>query len=305
MKSYALTRALTKETVMYNRAIPALIAVLILGGAAAWYWWPHLAPTPTPPPPVTAPPAPETEPAITHPLPTAADSGPALPALKDSDPVFLGAIGQLRGGDALRTMLQPETLIRHIVATVDNLPRPRLAVEMRPVRSTPGAFLTIGDEQQAALDDRNAARYTTAIAALRALDMRAVSGLYQHYYPLFQRAYEDLGYPHAYFNDRLVAVIDHLLATPQPPGTLALVRPKVFWEYADPELEARSAGQKLLLRMGRENAALVRARLRELRALIVTAPGTVPGSTPGTVPGSATGTAPVTAPAAAPAGQGR
>lgn len=277
---------------MYNRAIPALIGVLILGSAAAWYWWPHLAPTPTPPPLVTAPPLPEAEPAIAHPLPTAADSGPALPALKDGDPVFLAAIGQFPGGDALRALLQPETLIRHIVATVDNLPRPRLAAEMRPVHSTPGTFLTIGDEQQGTLDDRNAARYATAIAALRALDMRAVNGLYQHYYPLFQRAYEDLGYPHAYFNDRLVAVIDHLLATPQPPVPLALVRPKVFWEFADPELEARSAGQKLLLRMGRENDAVVRTRLRELRALIVTAPAAAPAP------------APAPASAAAPAGQG-
>jgi hypothetical protein len=147
---------------------------------------------------------------------------------------------------------------------------------MRPVPSTPGPFLTVGDEQQATLDEHNEARYAAAIAALRALDLRAVSGLYQHFYPLFQRAYEDLGYPHGYFNDRLVAVIDHLLATPQPPEPLALVRPKVFWEFADPELEARSAGQKLLLRMGRDNAAFVRARLRELRALIVTAPGAAP-----------------------------
>jgi hypothetical protein len=277
MKSYALTKALTKETIMFNKAIPALIGVVILGSAATWYWWPHLAPTPTPPPVVTAPPAPEAEPAIAHPLPAAAaDSGAALPALQDSDPVFLAAIEQLPGGDALRALLQPETMIRHIVATVDNLPRPRLAVDLRPVRPTPGAFLALGDEQQATLDDRNAARYAAAIAALRALDMRAVSRLYQHHYPLFQRAYEDLGYPHAYFNDRLVAVIDHLLATPQPPEPLALVRPKVFWEFADPELEARSAGQKLLLRMGRGNGGVVRARLRELRALIVAAPGAAP-----------------------------
>src|SRR3979490_1832537 len=71
MKSYALARALTKETIMFNKAIPALIAVLILGSAATWYWWPHLAPTPTPPPLVSAPPAPETPPAIAHPLPPA------------------------------------------------------------------------------------------------------------------------------------------------------------------------------------------------------------------------------------------
>jgi hypothetical protein len=286
MKSYALTRALTKETIMFNKAIPALIAVVILGSAAAWYWWPHLAPTPTPPPLVTAPPPPEAEPPIAHPLPAAADSGAALPALNESDPVFLGAIGQLPGGNALRALLQPETLIRHIVATVDNLPRPHLAVEMRPVRATPGPLLTVGDDQQGTLDDRNAARYTTAIAALRALDLRSISGLYQHYYPLFQRAYEDLGYPHGYFNDRLVAVIDHLLATPQPPAPLALVRPKVFWEFADPELEARSTGQKLLLRMGRENGAIVRARLRELRALVVTASGTAPNAAPGAAPAS-------------------
>jgi hypothetical protein len=275
MKSYALTRALTKETLMSNKAIPAFIAVVILGSAAAWYWWPRLAPTPTPPPLVTAPPAPEPEPAIAHPLPAATESGPALPTLASSDPVFLGAIEQLPGGDALRALLQPETLIRHIVATVDNLPRARLAVEMRPLHATPGQLLTVGDEQRASLDDHNAARYGAAIAALRALDMRAASKLYQHFYPLFQRAYEDLGYPHAYFNDRLVAAIDDLLATPQPTAPLSLVRPKVFWEFADPELEARSAGQKLLLRLGGENAAVVRAKLRELRAL-VTAPGTAP-----------------------------
>ncbi len=233
---------------MSSKAIPVLIAVVLLGSAATWYWWPRLAPTPTPPPLVTAPLAPEAEPAVAHPLPTITDSGPALPALNSSDPVFLGAIEQLPSGDALRALLQPETLIRHIVATVDNLPRARLAVDLRPVHATPGPFLAVGDEQQATLDDHNAARYATAVAALRALDMHAVSKLYQHFYPLFQRAYEDLGYPHAY----------------------------LFWEYADPELEARSAGQKLLLRMGNENAAIVRAKLRELRALVVTAPSPAP-----------------------------
>ena len=38
--------------------------------------------------------------------------------------------------------------------------------------------------------------------------------LYVRLYPLFQRAYEELGYPGQYFNDRVVEVIDSLLATP-------------------------------------------------------------------------------------------
>jgi len=46
------------------------------------------------------------------------------------------------------------------------------------------------------------------------------------------------------------------------------VRPKVFWEFADPALEARSAGQKLMLRLGSANQAAVEQKLRELRALV-------------------------------------
>jgi Protein of unknown function (DUF3014) len=38
-----------------------------------------------------------------------------------------------------------------------------------------------------------------------------------------------------------------------------------MYEFADPALEARSAGQKIMIRMGSENAAKVKAKLREIR----------------------------------------
>jgi len=43
------------------------------------------------------------------------------------------------------------------------------------------------------------------------------------------------------------------------------VQPKVFYVYADPKLEALSAGQKILLRMGSANAEQIKAKLREIR----------------------------------------
>jgi hypothetical protein len=242
--------------------------MLLLGSAAAWYWWPRIAPTAAPPPAVMAPAAPEAAPAIAHPMPAPAADAPALPALADSDAPFSAALAALPGANGIGNYLQPENLIRHIVASVDNLPRHRLALELRPLKPTAGAFLVTGGDEQGTLDERNAARYAPLVTLLGQLDMRAVNGLYQHFYPLFQRAYQDLGYPQGYFNDRLVSVIDHLLATPRPAGPLALARPKVLWEFADPELEARSAGQKLLLRMGVDNAAVVERKLRELRVLV-------------------------------------
>ena len=60
------------------------------------------------------------------------------------------------------------------------------------------------------------------------------------------------GYPDGYFNDRLVEVIDHLLATLNVPAPIASRSPK-FCTIRRPALEQRSAGQKILMRMGPVN----------------------------------------------------
>ena len=55
-------------------------------------------------------------------------------------------------------------------------------------------------------------------------------------------------------------------------GPVELTRPNVMYTFADPTLEARPAGQKLLLRMGPDNADAIKAKLGELRAIITAAP---------------------------------
>jgi hypothetical protein len=254
-----------------NKAIPILVVLLLVGGAGAWYWWARIASNNVPLEQAGTPKVHEPVP----PAPVISEATPAqLPALGDSDKPFDAALLGLPGAQALGTLLRPENIIRHLVATVDNLPRHKLAVELRPLEATGGSLLVTGDDLKATLDERNSARYSAAMAILKNLDMHAVNDLYRHYYPLLQRAYEDLGYPQKSFNQRLVAVIDHLLETPQAAQPLALARPKVFWEFADPALEQRSAGQKLMLRIGSANRALVERKLRELRSLVASRPAT-------------------------------
>ncbi len=98
--------------------------------------------------------------------------------------------------------------------------------------------------------------------------MIKLTQIYINYYPLFQSAYEELGYPERYFNDRFIEVIDHLLQAPDIRGPVRLVQPKVYYKFADPELEKLSAGQKILIRMGIENSIIIKARLRVLRQLL-------------------------------------
>ena len=138
-------------------------------------------------------------------------------------------------------------------------------MDLRPVKPTPGqtAVTTQGDSIM--LSEANFDRYTPLVRAVQAADAKALAVVYLRLYPLFQQAYEDLGYPGKYFNDRLVAVIDNLLEAPEVPAPIALAQPKVMYVFADPELEARSAGQKLMIRMGPANARIIKAKLREFR----------------------------------------
>jgi hypothetical protein len=247
--------------------IGIVAAAAVVGGG--WYWYSSR--SSVPPPPV-APPAPPaaaaTEPPVANPMPAEAGAA-ALPALNDSDALVRASIAGVIGRSAAAQFLVPQNIVRHIVATVDNLPRHKLAVEVRPVKPTAGETVTSTQGDLTVLSAANFARYSPLVKVVQGTDVQALAGAYQHLYPLFQQAYEDLGYPGKYFNDRLVATIDQLLETPELPTPIPLQQGKVFWEYADASLESRSAGQKLLIRMGPDNARLIKAKLRELRARIV------------------------------------
>jgi hypothetical protein len=252
--------------------VAALIFVLAAGGV--YYLKSRNQPLPAAPSSPAAPASPPSEPGIAHPLPqgagNAASAGP-VPALADSDEPLRTALGQISSADAVKDFLVPQDLIRKMVVTIDNLPRQKVAVEKRPVNATAGSFEAKGDELHATLDQRNFERYKPMVAVVSQLDAKQLGALYIHYYPLFQESYQNLGYPNGYFNDRLVEVIDNLLATPNPAGAIELVRPNVMYTYADPALEGRTAGQKLLIRMGPENAKAIKAKLTELRAVITAA----------------------------------
>ena len=243
-------------------------AIIVVGG---WYWYEsrqHTAPPPAPTP-APLPAATSAEPQVAHPIPGEAGGGTALPALNDSDPLAHDSLTGLIGKGAVDQFLVPQNIVRHIVVTVDNLPRHRVAVELRPVKPTPGQAVTATQGEITTLSDSNFARYGPLVRVVQATDVNALAVVYERLYPLFQQAYEDLGYPGKYFNDRLVETIDNLLETPEVPGPIQLVQPKVFWQYVDPGLEGRSAGQKLLLRMGPANARIIKGKLREFRAEIV------------------------------------
>lgn len=250
-----------------GRRLVATLAVAVLLLVGGWFAFQRLtapppveqaAPSIAPVPPVAAPGLP----AIRYPLDVPAEV--SLPALNASDAPFVDALAGVMGSSVVARWLVPQELVRRIVVTVDNLPRKVMPHQLSPIHRVPGTFAVTGG----AIAPTNAERYVPLVRALEAVDEAKLVALYVRWYPRFQDAYREQGYPNAYFNDRLVEALDSLLSTPSVSGGVAVVQPKVLWQFADPKLEALPAGQKILLRMGPDNAARVKAKIAAVRRLV-------------------------------------
>jgi hypothetical protein len=185
-----------------------------------------------------------------------------------SDKAIAAALGNFPGREQLLRFVLPADLVQKIVLTIDNLPGDSMSMQYRAVVATPGSFQIERRDGEPAIALQNARRYDAFVAFASGLDARRLVALYKRFYPLFQKTYRSIGYPEGHFNDRVVQAIDDLLAAPSPAGAIFLEQPRVLYEFAESSLERRSVGQRIMIRVGPEHAAKLKAKLRELRAVL-------------------------------------
>lgn len=254
-----------------------VLALLLIAVGTAYYWYKQRPPR-TLAPAIAEQPAQPPEPMqpqIEYPVPSAdaAPDAPPLPTLDDSDAALRDALAEALGTAPVESLLVPERVIRNFVATVDSLDRDPVRLRLRPLRPVGDTLAVAPDGSRLLLSPRNAERYQPYVDVLAAADAERLVALYLRWYPLFQNAYEELGYPGRWFNDRLVAILDHLIATPEVTGPIELVRAKGGYAFADASLEDLSWGRKALIRMSPDQAAAVKQKLREMRSAIVVKAG--------------------------------
>jgi hypothetical protein len=187
-----------------------------------------------------------------------------LPMLSESDSFMFNALSKLITNKSLMKLFYTEGIIHNITATIDNLTYRRAPMRVMPIESAPGKFQIAGSESDLTISPKNSAHYTLYVKIAEAIDAKELVELYVRLYPLFQQSYEELGYPKKYFNDRLLTVLDNLLAAPVPDEPVKLVHPNLFYQYADPDLEGRSIGQRILMRLGRDNEVIIKNKLHAI-----------------------------------------
>ena len=168
----------------------------------------------------------------------------------------------------LRKYFNLQEQARRLVITVDNLPREHVPSQLRITRGVPGLLRVQKDGETITLDPSNYERYDRIISYVEKMDARKIGRLYAKFYPLLQRTYEETGFPEERFHDRVLAALDDMMDAPRPTGPIRLVQPKVLYRFEDDHLESLSAGQKIMIRVGPDNAARLRKVLARVRAAI-------------------------------------
>jgi len=207
---------------------------------------------------------------------------PSLPPLEESDSLATETLSGLVGGEQVERLVVSEQVIPRLVATIDSLSGRQVPASIAAVEGPGGEFQATANDDpdsvilnavgdpipQFVLDPANYPRYAPYVEMLEAADPDRIVAAYRADQPLFEQAFRQLGYPEGNFDQRLRALLDELLATPEVVGPVRLIKPEAYYLFADKELESLTAGQKILIRMGPDNAARVKARLAAIRAAL-------------------------------------
>jgi hypothetical protein len=257
-----------------KKVVPFLLLILLFAGAAWFSLKKPADPVHELPPPVAAPasiatqePSPaQPDNTVVYPEPESVPVTPPvpLPVLGESDPEVKRELGEIAGVDPLTQYLITDNVISRVVASIDSLTSRQVPVHINPIRPAEDTFLVDKEGESVVLSKQNFARYDGYVDLVQSMDTDSLMTFYRRYYPLFQQAWEQNGGLGS-FDNRMLEVIDDLLETPDVPGPIYLTKPEAVYLFEDPELESMTAGQKVLVRMGSANAAVVKEKLAEIK----------------------------------------
>ncbi|MFK7733599.1 MAG: DUF3014 domain-containing protein [Pseudomonadales bacterium] len=194
---------------------------------------------------------------------------PAVPELNDSDNDLRSQLQELSSLKNIVAWSDAQDLARRFVVLVYNLAEGEVAHRYLPLNS-PTAFRAAGSGASLRMSPASYARYDGYADAFAAMDAKRAVSIYQFFWPALKAAFAELGEPRKSLHSEGLKAIDHLLQTPVITGDVKLVQPSVFYKYADPSLERLSSAQKQMLRLGPRNSALIKNKLTEIKALLLT-----------------------------------
>jgi hypothetical protein len=199
--------------------------------------------------------------------PLGGDAAPVdVPPLDQSDPLVRELVGQLSSHPRLAAWLATDGLIRNFTVAVTNIAEGKTPAGHLAALRPSSTFQVVEKGGDLYVDPRSYERYDSLAAAAASIQPAGAAGLYGTLKPRIEEAYRDLGFLETSFDRTLERAIALLLATPVPDAAVRLqAGPRgIGYGFADQRLEALTAAQKQLLRMGARNVRIVQSSLRDI-----------------------------------------
>ncbi|MEO5739409.1 MAG: DUF3014 domain-containing protein [Vicinamibacterales bacterium] len=231
----------------------ALLLIVVLAGA---YFYLR---APTRPPATTA--------RIEQPQsqrPAEADQSIPLPPLDESDPLVRELVSRLSSHPTVLSWLATDGLIVNFALVTHRIADGRSPAKELGFLGPIAPFRPRTSRDDLFIDPSSYRRYDKYAQAVSALDARGAARLYATLKPRLLDAQRRINPSGGEFDPVLERAIVQLLQVPVLHGEVELVPKGIGYGFADPKLEALSASQKQLLRMGPQNVQAIQQKLRDI-----------------------------------------
>ena len=199
-----------------------------------------------------------------EPEPVEPDLVTAPDSVNNSDPRVKEAMTDL--AQRMVRWMVPAEQVRKWVLTIDLVADGKIPYKHAPVKYDRDPFLVLpaGDNTYVA-DSGNYSRWDGMIGVISEIPVQDAARYYREWLPLLEKAYDELG-KRGNFHDRFMAALGQIRSVSEPPMGATLVRPHIFYQFADPELESASPLSKGMWRLGPENMLELQDFARNLSA---------------------------------------
>lgn len=187
-----------------------------------------------------------------------------LPGLDSSDSFVLE---RLSGFGLPELWLDREDLIRRLAVVVDNASQGEYPRRQLAFLAPTGKFQIIQRGERLFIDPVSYKRYDAYLDFLEKIEPQTLADTLVLFEPLVSAGLSELGNQRPMVTQIHMA-ISRITELPALPEEVEVVQPKVFYQYADPQLEALSSLQKQVLRMGPVNVRRLQVYLRTLQVAL-------------------------------------
>ena len=187
----------------------------------------------------------------------------ALAELPNNDAGFREAI--LSISPELSPWLKTDQIIRKTITVANDFSQ-GLWIEkhMRFLKHSE-AFSVEQTNKGVFIADKSYHRYDALASAIDTIDAKAAIAVYKKFRPLLLEVYAGFGYPsERTLEDIFLKSASQIMAAPIIVEPIAVVRPSVFYKYANDDLENLSPVSKQMLRMGPKNTRTIQNKVRQL-----------------------------------------